>query len=1012
MNKVKKLACGAVWSALACTAAFGETLDPALFRRSAEVSTAYTQSSTLTNFPLLVRISTDRLPGFNASTAGANGTGVRFADAEGTLLNHEIDEFHADGDSLYWVSVPRLRSGAKLMVYWDPLPGAELPAVSAPAVWDSADYVAVWHFNDTNLANSASSEMPIAYGANCAVSNAVGQAGLCLWRDKGLTVDDYLNHGVDRAHWTWSMWVRWANHPSDVQKNYITKGTYVASNGGWFTEYKKTDRNMGLFSGTTSIGFGTVIAVNWNHIAMSYDGSTVRTFVNGGASTTRSGITIQDGSYNFYMGSCGNTFQDELRIRNAVSTPDWMNAEKAQQSNTRYVTFSVNPPRRARVQLDTTQFRRSVGVRASGYTGTATLTNFPFLVRLSSARLPGFDPADAGEGGANIRFADLDGTLLAHEIDEWNPEGESIVWVSVPAFKPGTAIGLYWDPKPGAALPAVVPSDVWDDAGYCGVWHCGDTALVDASSAAIPASYAEGAAISNDVAFAGRGIRRDGAVTIADYLYRGVGFTHWSVSGWFQWPSHAADAQYNYLVKGNYDNRQGWFTEYKKSLTAHTFVYCTSGQQAGTMSFGTMTATDWNHVAVAYDGATVVCYVNGYQVSSKALTIGNGQYDLFLRASENAGMDEVRVRNAASSAAWIHAEKEMMTDPDFATFLAEVPGAPVESLGPRFQNWFGRAVRITMPGYVSEATETNFPMLVRLSRDNPKSFDPAACGTNGDGLRFFDEEGNLLPHEIDEWNPGGESLVWVLVPELTADAAIVMCWAPRDGGTMPAFDPGVVWARSGYKAVWHFASAGASMPNSAFGSMPMTAANAAAVSNVAGKVGQALSKGTTVSSPDYYVHNVRGTGPYSVSFWMKIPNLTASDFYVPIRKGEWTDGWMLQARNNIYKPRACYNSQWTDTTDNVDMREWHYFAFSYLNNQASFYYDGTYQELKWGTVNANPDAFTLNNNGVCTEQFDELRVRATTTSSARQSAEIANMTDPAFVAFEALFNPALMLLIK
>ena len=203
MNVVRKLAfCVVCLSALAFATAFGETLDPALFRRSAEMSTAYTQSSTLTNFPLLVRISSARLPGFDPADAGVNGASVRFADAEGTLLNHEIDEFHADGDSLYWVSVPRLKSGTKLTVYWDPLPGAELPAVSASTVWDCADYVAVWHFNNTNLTNSASSEMPIAYGANCVASNTAGQAGLCLWRDKGLTVDDYLNHGVNRAHWT------------------------------------------------------------------------------------------------------------------------------------------------------------------------------------------------------------------------------------------------------------------------------------------------------------------------------------------------------------------------------------------------------------------------------------------------------------------------------------------------------------------------------------------------------------------------------------------------------------------------------------------------------------------------------------------------------------------------------------------------------------------------------------------------------------------------------------------
>ena len=188
---VKALAASAM---LAACAAFGETLDPTLFRRSAVVSTSYTQSSTLTNFPLLVRISTDRLPGFNAATAGANGMGVRFTDAEGTLLNHEIDEFHADGDSLYWVSVPRLRSGAKLTVYWDPLPGAELPAVSASTVWDCADYVAVWHFNDTNLTNSASTEMPIVYSANCGNVLLTMVDGKVLYKD-----GEYLTIDVEKA---------------------------------------------------------------------------------------------------------------------------------------------------------------------------------------------------------------------------------------------------------------------------------------------------------------------------------------------------------------------------------------------------------------------------------------------------------------------------------------------------------------------------------------------------------------------------------------------------------------------------------------------------------------------------------------------------------------------------------------------------------------------------------------------------------------------------------------------
>lgn len=795
----------------------------------------------------------------------------------------------------------------------------------------------------------------------------------------------------------------------NVQKNYIMKGVYVSSNGGWFTEYKRTPSGLGLFSGTTGVGFGTAVAVDWNHLAMSYDGANIRTFINGTASNLKPN-NIQDGNYNFSIGSCGDTWQDELRIRNAVSIPDWMYAEKTQYSDPNYVLFSVNAPRAECVQLDTTQFQRFAAINANGYTEMATLTNFPLLVRLSSARLPGFDPAAAGEGGANLRFADLNGTLLSHDVDEWNEEGDSIIWVSVPEFKPGTKIAIYWDPKPGAQLPEVNASDVWDAAGYCGVWHCGTTELTDVSSASIPASYTEGAAISNDVAFAGRGIRRDGIVTIADYIYRGVGGKHWSFSGYFQWPAHTENGQFSYIRKGNFDNRQGWFTEYKNTLTGLNIAYGT-GLTAYIFSLGSVLPTEWHHFVLTYDGANLVGYINGYEAGRKEISVSNGQYDLTLNNSVNAGMDEVRVRNFVSSAAWVNAEKEMLSDPDFVTFTSEIPKEPVESLGSKFADLFNGKIRITMPGYVADATEANFPMLVRLTRGNPRPFDPASCGEGGSELRFFDEARNLLPHDIDEWNPNGESLVWVLVPELKAGASVVMCYAPRVGGAIPALDPALVWSRAGYKAVWHFASAGASMPSSAFGSMPMTPKNVEAVSNVTGVVGQALSKGTVVTSPDYYAHNIRGNGPYSVSFWFRIPNLTTAYHYQPIKKGEWQNGWMLEVRNSLTQPRVCHNSKWK-AVPFADMLEWNYFTFSYENNQASFYYNGTHLGLDWTGVNANPAPFMLNSNGVCTEQLDEVRVRAATASSARQNLEILNMTDPDFVAFEILRDPGMVIYLR
>ena len=283
--------CVVVLSALLSGMAFGEKLDTTQFQHAAGIrASGYTGNVTLTNFPLLVRLSAARLPSFVSSDAGERGANMRFADLEGNLLAHEVDEWNTDGESLIWVSVPEFKPGTTIAAYWDPVPGATLPAVFASDVWDSAGYVAVWHFNDTNLTNSASTDVPISYAAGCVVSNDVGKTGHCIRRTGTLTVDDYLKHGVGSSHWTWSMWTKWANHTASVQKQYIMKGTWGE---GWYTEYNNSASTLALIVGTENIGFGTVTAVNWNYIAMSYSGSIIRTYVNGSKSTAR-GYTIYE----------------------------------------------------------------------------------------------------------------------------------------------------------------------------------------------------------------------------------------------------------------------------------------------------------------------------------------------------------------------------------------------------------------------------------------------------------------------------------------------------------------------------------------------------------------------------------------------------------------------------------------------------------------------------------------------------------------------------------------------
>ena len=88
-----------------------------------------------------------------------------------------------------------------------------------------------------------------------------------------------------------------------------------------------------------------------------------------------------------------------------------------------------------------------------------------------STNLPGFSYRQfASQTGADLRFTDSTGLVLVpHEIDEWNTNGVSAVWVSVPRLAgPTNAIWAYWG-NPLATNPPSAAS-VWMP-DYDLVWH-------------------------------------------------------------------------------------------------------------------------------------------------------------------------------------------------------------------------------------------------------------------------------------------------------------------------------------------------------------------------------------------------------------------------------------------------------------------------------------------------------------------------------------------------------------
>jgi endoglucanase len=102
----------------------------------------------------------------------------------------------------------------------------------------------------------------------------------------------------------------------------------------------------------------------------------------------------------------------------------------------------------------------------SGYEGKEVLKDFPALVKLPGG-LTGFDYKDAAPNGSDIAFYGEDGKKLSHEIDSWDVDGDSYIWVKVPQVSKTTAIVAKWG---GSSKPLAKSSDVWSD-DYLGVWH-------------------------------------------------------------------------------------------------------------------------------------------------------------------------------------------------------------------------------------------------------------------------------------------------------------------------------------------------------------------------------------------------------------------------------------------------------------------------------------------------------------------------------------------------------------
>jgi len=336
----------------------------------------------------------------------------------------------------------------------------------------------------------------------------------------------------------------------------------------------------------------------------------------------------------------------------------------------------------------------------SGYTGESLLTGFPVLVRLSPQRVPGFQYAFCQAQGQDIAFSSTDGTVTyPHEIERWDPSGESLVWVRLPELS-GTTTSFSFSFGDPSASSVEDPTGVWRPTvatPYAGVWHFKETAVsptagdvnvsdsaqLDTATVNMDAKP-KGQFVNNMESVEGPiGLARYGARTAEnhfeipnyDALNIGSAFTLslWlkcaSVPGWNIIASRSSD---QWGTSGD----AGYMIFFGNSQLR--VMSGTAKSLAWKLLSDLPDMTQWTHIAAAFSADKIVCYVNGVKVSDADLAppfTGNGKVLAIGSttggaASLYAQFDETRLLGTTASPDWVAAEYATATQDGFLT-----PGA-------------------------------------------------------------------------------------------------------------------------------------------------------------------------------------------------------------------------------------------------------------------------------------------------------------------------------------------------
>ena len=148
-----------------------------LYRQAITINASEVGSTTLSNFPVLINMTSTNLKfsGSGGDVQNANGSDILFTASDGTTkLNHQIENYSSStGNLVAWVNVPSVATGTSTVFYMYYGNSTTTNEQNVTGTWDN-NYQAVWHFPNGTILNASDST---AYANNGTINGATATAG-------------------------------------------------------------------------------------------------------------------------------------------------------------------------------------------------------------------------------------------------------------------------------------------------------------------------------------------------------------------------------------------------------------------------------------------------------------------------------------------------------------------------------------------------------------------------------------------------------------------------------------------------------------------------------------------------------------------------------------------------------------------------------------------------------------------------------------------------------------------